>query len=124
MRGVNEPLSKVPCHSEAPITRLSMLNSGTIKEADMHIAVHFVNSKDKSFPTYSEPHRHNVDEINLILSEDDNLIYEITLEDETYDVTSPSTVYIPKGVTHSAQVKSGKGIFVCIIMSSKYETYS
>ena len=67
-------------------------------------------------------HEHDHDEINLILSEDSKLTYEIQMDDETYKVTSPSTIFIPKGLQHSAQAVSGKGIFVCIILSSKYSS--
>ncbi len=114
-KGVNEPLSKVPFHSKAPIKRLSMLSKKLIPKSSTHIAVHFVNSK-KKIPEYSVLHKHSHDEINLILSEGGKITYEIQLEDEVYKVTSPSTVFIPKGINHKARVISGKGIFVCIIL--------
>ncbi len=114
-KGVNESLSKVPFHSKVPIKRLSMLSKKLIPKSSTHIAVHFVNSK-KKMPEYSILHKHNHDEINLILSERGKITYEIQLEDEVYKVTSPSTVFIPKGVRHKARVISGKGIFVCIIL--------
>ena len=114
-KGVNEPLSKVPFHSNAPIKRLSMLSKKLIPKSSTHIAVHFVNSK-KKIPEYSVLHKHSHDEINLILSEGRKITYEIQLEDEVYKVTSPSAVFIPKGVKHKARVISGKGIFVCIIL--------
>jgi quercetin dioxygenase-like cupin family protein len=71
---------------------------------------------------YSMLHKHNADEINLIVSENSKLKYEIKMDDETYKVTSPSTVFIPKGVRHNAKFISGKGIFVCIILSGKYKS--
>jgi quercetin dioxygenase-like cupin family protein len=71
---------------------------------------------------YSILHKHNADEINLIVSENSKLKYEIQLGDETYNVSSPSTVFIPKGVRHKAKFISGKGIFVCIILSGKYKS--
>ncbi len=114
-KGINEPLSKVPFHRKAPIKRLSMLSKKLIPKSSTHIAVHFVNSK-KKIPEYSVLHKHSHDEINLILSEGGEITYEIQLEDEVYKVTSPSTVFIPKGVRHKARVISGKGIFVCIIL--------
>jgi len=114
-KGVNQPLSKVPFHRKAPIKRLSMLSKKLIPKSSTHIAVHFVNSK-KKIPEYSVLHKHSHDEINLILSEGRKITYEIQLEDEVYKVTSPSTVFIPKGVRHKARVISGKGIFVCIIL--------
>ena len=71
---------------------------------------------------YSMLHKHNADEVNLIVSENSKLKYEIKMDDETYKVTSPSTVFIPKGVRHNAKFISGKGIFVCIILSGKYKS--
>ena len=114
-KGVNEPLSKVPFHGRAPIKRLSMLSKKRIPQSKTHVAVHFVNVK-KKIPEYSVLHKHGHDEINLILSESGKLTYEIQLEDEVYKVSSPSTVFIPKGINHKARVISGKGIFVCMIL--------
>ena len=121
-KGVNEPLSKVPFHGKAPIKRISMLSKKLIPKSNTHIAVHFINSTSKKITDYSELHQHNFDELNLILSEKGKLTYEIQMEDEIYKVTSPSTVFIPKGVKHKAKVISGKGIFVCIILSSNYKS--
>ena len=118
-KGVSEPLQKVPFHSKAPIKRLSMLNKKRFPYSNTHIAVHFINSLPKKIQDYSKLHKHKFDEINLIISENGKLTYEIQLDDEVYKVTSPSTVFIPKGVKHKAKVISGKGIFVCMILSSK-----
>lgn len=123
VKGVKEPLFNVPFHKDTSIKRLSMLGQKRIPQSKIHSAVHFVDAKKKKIPQYSELHKHNADEINLILSEDEKLTYVIQLDDEKYTVSSPATVFIPKGVKHSAQVKSGKGIFVCIIMSNKYKSF-
>ena len=121
-KGINEPLSKVPFHGKAPIKRISMLSKKLIPKSNTHIAVHFINSTSKKITDYSELHQHNFDELNLILSEKGKLTYEIQMEDEIYKVSSPSTVFIPKGIKHKAKVISGQGIFVCIILSSKYKS--
>ena len=105
----------VPFHKKAPIKRLSMLNSSMVPGSNTHVAVHFVDAT-KKLPQYSELHKHNKDEINLILSENSKLTYRVHLGDESYKVTSPSTVFIPKGLQHSAQAISGSGTFVCIIL--------
>lgn len=120
-RGITESLDKVPFHKKAPIRRLSMLNKFLIPESNTHIAVHFIDAS-KKLPQYSQLHQHNYDEINLILSEHSKLTYEIQLDHEKYVVSSPSTIFIPKGLQHSAQALSGSGIFVCIILSSKYSS--
>lgn len=123
-KGVIEPLEKVPFHSKAPIKRLSMLSKKIVPQSDTHIAVHFVNGSRTKYPQYSSFHKHNCDEINLILSESGKLTYKIQLGDESYRVSSPATIFIPKGVRHKANVISGKGIFVCIILSDKYKSSS
>lgn len=122
-KGIIEPLERVPYHKKAPIKRLSLLDKSINPESNTHIAVHFVDASGK-MPEYSELHIHDHDEINLILSEDSSLCYQVQLGDETYKVSSNSSIFIPKGLSHSAQAVSGKGIFVCIILSSKYSSKS
>lgn len=120
--GTAESLSKVPFHSNAPIKRVSMLGKKSIPQANTHLAVHFVDAKNKKIGEYSKLHSHSADEINLILSENGKLVYEVQLDDELYKVSSPATIYIPKGVPHRAKVLSGKGLFVCLILSKNYKS--
>jgi mannose-6-phosphate isomerase-like protein (cupin superfamily) len=120
-KGITESLAKVPFHSKAPIKRVSLLSKKLVPQSKIHAAVHFVNAK-KKMPQYSKLHKHNADEINLVLSENGKLVYKIQLGDETYRVSSPSSVFIPKGLRHKAEVLSGRGVFVCIILSNKYKS--
>ena len=119
-KGVVEPLENIPFHGKAPIKRLLMLDKASIPESSNYVSVHVIKDLPKEFPKYSELHKHDCDEINLILSEDDKLIYKVQFENELYEVSSPATIFIPKGVKHSAEVLSGKGIFVCIILQGDY----
>jgi len=121
-KGVSEQISKIPFHNYAPIKRLSMLSKKRFPSSNTHVAIHFVNGTHKKMSEYSMLHKHNADEINLIVSENSKLKYEIQLDDETYKVTSPSTIIIPKGIKHKAKFISGKGVFVCIILSGKYNS--
>ena len=121
-KGVKETFSKIPFHTNVPIKRLSMLSKKLVPTSNTHVAIHIVDYKHKNLSAYSFLHKHNADEINLIISESNKLKYEIQLDDEKYKVLSPSTVFIPKGVKHKARFLSGKGIFVCIILSGKYTT--
>jgi len=123
-KGINESLSNVPFHKKAPLKRLSMLSKKIIPESNIHTAIHIVNVNDKKISKYSTLHKHDVDEVNMILSQDDKLVYEIQLGDEVYKVSSPATIFIPKGVMHRADVLSGSGFFVCLILSNKYKTSS
>ena len=121
-KGISERISEIPFHNSAPIKRLSMLSKKRFPDSNTHIAVHFIDSSHRKMLEYSFLHKHNADEINLIISENSELKYEIQLDDETYKVTSPSTIFIPKGTKHKAKFISGKGIFVCIILSGKYKS--
>jgi len=121
-KGVKETFSKIPFHTNVPIKRLSMLSKKLVPTSNTHVAIHIVDYKYKNLSAYSFLHKHNADEINLIISENNKLKYEIQLDDEIYKVLSPSTVFIPKGIKHKARFLSGKGIFVCIILSGKYTT--
>lgn len=121
-RGVVESLAKVPFHGKAPVKRLLMLDKTSIPESNAQVAVHFIKNLPKEIPRYGELHKHDCDEINLILSEDDKLVYKVQFEDEVYEVSSPATIFIPKGVKHSAEVLSGKGIFVCIISQGDHNS--
>ena len=97
-----------------------MLDKASVPESSTCVSVHVIKDLPKEFPKYSELHKHDCDEINLILSEDDKLIYKVQLENELYEVSSPATIFVPKGVKHSAEVLSGKGIFVCMILEGDY----
>ncbi|MCE9652601.1 MAG: 2-isopropylmalate synthase [Nitrosarchaeum sp.] len=122
-KGISESLSQVPFHKKSPIKRLSMLSKKIIPESNIHAAVHIVDVH-KKISKYSTLHKHNADEVNIILSQGKKLVYEIQLDDEIYKVISPCTIFIPKGVKHRADVISGSGFFVCLILSNKYKTSS
>lgn len=113
-KGIEEPLSQIPFHGYAPIKRLLMLNEKILPESKCHIAVHFIKDLPEKIPDYSQLHDHDFDEVNMIISENEELLYDIQLGNKTYEVKSPATVYIPKGLKHSAKVVSGKGVFVCV----------
>ena len=71
-KGVSEQISKIPFHNYAPIKRLSMLSKKRFPSSNTHVAVHFVNGNHKKMSEYSMLHKHNADEINLIVSENSN----------------------------------------------------
>lgn len=124
VKGSLESTAKIPFHSKSPFRRYLMLGKKLVKESNTHIAIHNISKIPKNLPDYSFLHKHNVDEINLIISEKGRLTYQIQLEDEIYRVSSPATIFIPKGIRHKARPISGAGFFVCIILSTKYQTSS
>ena len=48
------------------------------------------------------------------------LTAEVILEEETYEVHSPASVYIPAGMKHMYRMKSGSGILVVTALKAEY----
>jgi hypothetical protein len=89
-------------------------------QADYHIAVHEIRGLPYSLDrSYCELHSHNCPEINLLISFE-RLVFRISLGEESYICEAPSSIYIPAGVSHSANVIEGTGFFVALIGSSDY----
>ena len=121
INGTEEPLHVQAYHYSAPVERFLMLNKKEIPRANTFISIHKIDKLPKKVPRYCELHKHDHDEINILFSENDKLIYKIQIENEIYEVSSPSTVFIPKGTMHSAEVISGKGTYTCIILEGDYK---
>lgn len=120
--GIESPLSTVAFHHDAPFTRYVMLQKDEVGgDGGFRVVTHVINDLPEVVEPYSELHYHDFDEVNLILSEDNSLKYRIKLEDETFEVTSPSTIYIPKGMKHSAEVISGRGVYLAMFFTKNYE---
>lgn len=128
-KGLNQPLQNIPYHMKAPLKRFLMQDDNTFPDlkkilpgSNFHIAVHIISRLPKKVPEYVQYHAHNSDEINLILSENKKLTYEVFMDNEKYIVSSPSIVYIPKEVPHKMRAIKGKGIYVCIIQCKNYKS--
>ena len=120
-KGVEQALSTVQFHHDAPLTRYVMLQKDSISgDGGFRVVTHVISDLPDVIPPYSELHWHDFDEVNLILSNDAGLVYRIKLEDEEYEVSSPATVYIPKGLSHAAEVISGNGVYIAITFTSDY----
>ena len=120
-----KPLDSVMFHGKekAPLKRYVMVEKRKINEKGLRVVVHVIKKAVKKKRDYCELHRHDYDEVNLILSEKGKLVYRIQLEDEVYIVKSPASVYIPKGIRHSANVVSGEGIYVADIFVEPYRAF-
>jgi hypothetical protein len=112
--GVPSDLRDLPFHDDGPLTRWLMSGAELHRESQTHVAVHFMSDVQRLSRAYCDVHEHTVPELNLILPVTE-LTYEIVLGDERYDVSGPSSVYIPAGTPHSANVKAGTGFFVASV---------
>lgn len=113
-KNISAPLKNVPFHS----------GSGAIQRTipekfPVYVAVHSISSSalvpDKDARVIL--HKHDAPEINMLISENGKLRYEIRTDNNIYEVESPSCVYIPAGVQHAADYVSGTGSFICVFLS-------
>ncbi len=123
--GQEQSLDTVQFHHQGPLTRYVLMQRDNVDgDGGYRVVTHIINDVPEVVESYCEKHWHEFDEVNHILSEDGSLRYKITLGDETYEVNSPSTVYIPKGLKHSAEVISGKGVFICTTFTKDYKAFN
>ncbi|SFR98163.1 cupin domain-containing protein [Anaeromicropila populeti] len=105
------PLSTVLYHKDIPcITRFFS------NDFPVYHAIHKVNDAS-NLETYTEKHVHDVDEINIIISEDENFKFRIEIDDEEHIVGPHTSVFIPAGKMHSANVICGSGYYIAIRMN-------
>jgi hypothetical protein len=118
-QGQLEPLSKVPFHEDGPLTRWLMASREIDPSLDVFIALHQFDDVSSASRHYCHEHVHDCDELNILHSTS-HLEIEMRLDDETFIVTAPASVVIPAGVVHSANVRSGQGILVAVLLDGSY----
>lgn len=121
-RGRVEALDFVPFHANgaAPVNRRVLAGAGVHENLGKHIVSHEIYNVPAARRSYCEPHVHDCDEINILLSES-YLSYEIRLGDEVFVVNAPATIRIPAGVVHSANVIEGTGFYIAIVDTANYK---
>ncbi len=120
-RGCVEPLHFVPFHANgtAPVSRRVLAGAGVHESLGKHMVSHEIRNVAAERRSYCEPHVHDCDEINILLS-DSYLSYEICLGDEAFVVNAPATIHIPAGVVHSANVIEGSGFYIAMVDTPNY----
>lgn len=109
------PLSSIPFHSD-----IKCIERIVAKEFPFHVAIQHITGAQSMPRDYTRLHTHDVPEINIVLGNTDELVHGIHLGAEFYEVKSPSTIWIPPHLEHSANVISGSGYFICIILNQNY----
>jgi len=127
------PVSSLPHHENAPDVQYPVLMSKSlVPEADVWITHLFASripealaQNIQSFGKASR-HKHSAPEIYIFVGDEDALTAEITLGDETYEVSSPGCVYIPAGLPHSIRpikAVAGKSAgFIPVVLAGEYTT--
>lgn len=119
VQGRLEPLEGVPFHSEGPLTRWLLASEAMAPGAGVFIALHEFSGVEPARRDYCRPHRHDHDEINVFHTTS-HLEVEVDLDGETFVLEAPATVLIPAGVRHAANVRSGSGFMVAILLDGTY----
>ncbi len=103
-------LNKLDYHQAIENIRRFAPDNFPIHVAMLEVALE--NGKNSTI--YSAPHSHpDHDEVNILVSRS-RLIYHIMLAGKVHEVAAPSTIWIPAGTEHSANVVEGEGFFICI----------
>jgi len=118
------PTSEIPYHYDtAPGIRRVFLEKKLLPETDAYVIVRTAKNVKPDQPDYIDFHTHNVSSIYLFMGEDDGLKglrAVVMIGNETYEVASPATVYIPKGVPHTSRLIDGSGHFTHIVLGGDY----
>ncbi|HDP24778.1 MAG TPA: hypothetical protein ENN34_04970 [Deltaproteobacteria bacterium] len=72
------------------------------------------------------PHKHDFDEMYLMIGDEKAITFGIELGDEYYEVSTPGAVYIPKGTPHAIRPVGGtpglSGGLIPVCLNGEYIT--
>ncbi len=119
VKGRLEPLHGVPFHADGPLKRWLLASEAMAPGSGVFIALHEFSGVEPARRDYCRPHRHDHDEINVFHTTS-HLEVEVDLDGETVLLEAPATVLIPAGVRHAANVRSGSGFMVAILLDGTY----
>jgi hypothetical protein len=108
-QNVSSPLSSVAFHHD-----VSFIERFFADTFPLHLAIHHVSCDLANTHMYTEPHWHDVAELNVIIGAENELEYLIQLGEEEYQVKSNASIWVPAGVVHAANVIRGDGYFVAL----------
>lgn len=119
-------LAALPNHNESALPaayepRLLHLSGELVPGADLFITSRTVIGLAAPAEPNVHPHRHDVSQTYVFISEDGSLCIEVLLGDRTEVVQAPATVFIPAGLEHALRLLSGTGTVISIVRSGIYE---
>jgi mannose-6-phosphate isomerase-like protein (cupin superfamily) len=101
--------------------RLLHLGQNLVPEADVFITSRTVDALAEPAEPNVRPHRHDVSQTYLFLSEDGSLEVEVEIEGERLQVSAPATTFIPAGKMHALRILRGSGTVISIVRSGTYQ---
>ncbi len=94
------------------------MNASLIPQADLGMGIRKIDHVPPDFERDIEPHKHEVSEIYAVIGD---LTVEFYLEGETREITGPSALFIPAGMTHTYRPVKGSGYFVIVSRGGEYK---
>ena len=120
-------VSELPAHDLSQVIPYPVLMcKELVPEANAWVLYLFIKEitqelKDIAIKTdRAAPHMHTFDEMYLMIGDEKAITFEVMLGNETYQVSTPAAVYIPKEIPHAIRPvdatvgKSGGLIPVCL----------
>jgi len=97
---------------ETPI----LMSKEKVERATMHVFYDFnetndpvIDERQKEMITNRHVHPEGMNEVILVIGQGSSVTLELTLENEQFQLTPPSAVYIPGGIEHELQYSFKKG---------------
>jgi mannose-6-phosphate isomerase-like protein (cupin superfamily) len=101
--------------------RLLHLSEALVPGADLFITSRSVDALAEPAEPNVHPHRHEVSQTYLFLSDDGSLEVEVEIEGERAKVRAPATTFIPAGKMHALRILRGTGTVISVVRSGTYE---
>lgn len=124
---INTPLikraSELRMHKDGQGIRYVFMDERIIPETSMYAIVRDIQNATQDKQSHVEMHRHNCDSVFIFIGNGNNLeglTCEVTLGNEKYIISSPTSVFIPQGLEHTYRLISGSGKYINIVLSGDY----
>jgi 2-isopropylmalate synthase len=117
------PASELKGHRDGQGVRYVFIDSKQIPEANFYTIVRVVKDVEEDQVSHVDVHSHDCDSAFVFIGDSsdlEGLTCEVKLDNETFVVQSPATVYIPAGVMHTYRFISGSGMYWNIVMAGDY----
>lgn len=112
-------------HQSSEMPRFTFCGDGYFPESPLRIVVRQIKSIGPDYNPHIELHTHDIDELYIVISEEyGGLSVDVTLGDETYEVISPTTIFLPKNLPHKYAAKKGHGFVFTVVAVPCSENYN
>lgn len=110
-------------HRKGPGKRFVMIDERFVPDCRQYCIVRKVLKLKRYGSGHVDRHSHTCDSLFLFVGDAADLtglLVEISLDEETFTLQSPASVFIPAGVEHSYRIINGSGLFVNHVLSGSY----